>query len=244
MKGINDNKRYRLNSKEEAIVMKMRASEESRNVLVIGDLHEPFCLEGYLEHCINVYNKYDCSKVIFIGDVIDNHYSSYHETDPEGMGGKAELELAIEKIAKWVEAFPVADVCIGNHDLLIMRKAMTGGIPAQWIRDFSEVLNAPSWTFATEFEYNDVLYTHGTGRKAEPRMKQDLRSTICGHYHTEFYIKYLVGAKFRLFAAQVGCGIDQKAYAMAYGRNFAKSVIGCAVVLEDGNLPILEPMKL
>lgn len=213
-------------------------------VLVIGDPHEPFTLDEYLEHCIKIYIKYNCNHVVFIGDIIDNHYSSYHETDPDGLGGKDELELAIQRVAKWVEAFPIADVCTGNHDLIIMRKAMSGGIPSQWIREFSDVLNAPNWTFDTDFEYDDVLYTHGTGRKAEARMKQDLTSVVCGHYHTEFYIKYLVGRNYRLFAMQVGCGIDYKAYALAYGRNFARPIIGCGVVLENGTLPILEPMKL
>ena len=241
-----ENKRIRLKPHEAALIENLREREKinERRILVIGDLHEPFCLDGYLEHCIDTYNKYECNQVVFIGDVIDNHYSSYHETDPDGLGGKAELDLAIQKLSKWVEAFPVADVCIGNHDLIIMRKAMTGGIPAQWIKSFPEVLSAPQWTFDTDFEYDDVLYTHGTGRKAEARMKQDLRSTACGHYHTEFYIKYLVGAKFRIFAMQVACGIDNTAYALAYGRNFAKCVIGCSVVLENGTLPILEPMKL
>jgi len=52
-------------------------------VLAIGDLHEPFCLDKYLRFCKNVDRKYRCNKVVFIGDVIDNHYSSYHETDPD-----------------------------------------------------------------------------------------------------------------------------------------------------------------
>ena len=47
--------------------------KESR-VLVIGDLHEPFSLDQYLYHCIEVYAKYNCNRVVFIGDVIDSHY--------------------------------------------------------------------------------------------------------------------------------------------------------------------------
>ena len=31
--------------------------KESR-ILVIGDLHEPFCLDGYLEHCKETYKNY------------------------------------------------------------------------------------------------------------------------------------------------------------------------------------------
>ena len=95
-------------------------------ILVIGDLHEPFCLDGYLAHCKAVYAKHNCNKVIFIGDVIDNHYSSFHEPDPDGLGGGDELDLAIRRLSKWYKAFPVADVCIGNHDRIVTRKAFSG----------------------------------------------------------------------------------------------------------------------
>ena len=119
--------RYRLKPHEVAALQKLRESE-TRNVLVIGDLHEPFCLDSYLDWCLKQYNTFNCTEVIFIGDVIDNHYSSYHETSADGMGGLEELELAIKRIARWRDAFPKATVLIGNHDRLIMRKAQTSAI--------------------------------------------------------------------------------------------------------------------
>ena len=91
------------------IAYKNIVKKQSR-ILVIGDLHEPFCLDSYLDHCLNIYAKYNCNKVIFIGDLIDNHFSSYHETDPDGMSGGDELEFAIQRIFRWYEAFPKADV--------------------------------------------------------------------------------------------------------------------------------------
>jgi hypothetical protein len=33
-------------------------------VLTIGDLHEPFCLDGYLEFCIEQYKIHNCNKVV------------------------------------------------------------------------------------------------------------------------------------------------------------------------------------
>ena len=95
-------------------------SQENR-ILVIGDLHEPFCLEGYLNFCKETYATYNCNKVVFIGDIIDSHYSSYHETDADGLGGGDELELAISKLKRWYKAFPDADVTLGNHDRIITR---------------------------------------------------------------------------------------------------------------------------
>ena len=124
------NNRYRLKPHEIKALDKMRSSQ-ARNILVIGDLHEPFCLDEYLDFCIEQYEKYNCNQVIFIGDIIDAHGWSYHEQDPDGLSAGNELSLAIKKVAGWYKAFPEADVCIGNHDRLAARKAFTGGIPSK-----------------------------------------------------------------------------------------------------------------
>ena len=190
-------------------------NKESR-VLVIGDLHAPFDLDSYFDHCVEVYERYNCNRVVFIGDVIDNHYSSYHETDADGMGGGKELQLAIDRLARWYHRFPDADVTVGNHDRIIMRKAQTGGVPKQWIREYSEVLNTPRWNFVTSVEIDDVLYIHGEAGTAKTKARADMRSTVQGHLHTQAYTEYFVGANSRVFGCQVGCGIDAKSYAMAY----------------------------
>ena len=91
-------------------------NKKERRILVIGDLHAPFVLEGYLEHCQEVYANYNCNQVIFIGDILDNHAFSYHEPDPDGLSPGSELIMAKKFVKKWYEAFPNADVCIGNHD--------------------------------------------------------------------------------------------------------------------------------
>ena len=98
-------------------------NSRERRILVIGDIHAPFTLPQYLDFCKDMYARHNCNQVIFIGDIIDNHYASFHTTDPDGMGGGDELDLAIKHVKKWKKAFPVADVCIGNHDRIIMRKA-------------------------------------------------------------------------------------------------------------------------
>jgi len=215
-----------------------------RRVLIIGDLHSPFVRYGYLEFCQSIYNKYGCNEVVFIGDLIDNHYSSYHETDPDGHSAGAELLKAKAEIENWHRAFNKAKVCIGNHDAIPFRKAMTAGLSASWIKTIDEVIDVPGWDFAEEFIIDGNMYCHGIGRKARNRAKGDLISVIQGHYHAESYIEYFVGKHYRIFALQLGCGVDDKAYAMAYGRHFNKMHINCGVILENGELPILEFMKL
>ena len=214
------------------------------NVLVIGDLHEPFCLEDYLEFCREQQETYNCGTVIFIGDVIDNHYSSYHEADPDGYGAGEELERAIAKIADWYKVFPIATVLIGNHDRIVHRKAFSAGVSKQWVRDFKEVLNTPGWNFTEEIVINDVCYNHGEGGTAKNRMKVEHQSQVQGHLHSQAYCEFSVGPNLKIFGMQVGCGIDRKAYAMAYGKNYKKPVISCGVVLKKGKLPFVIPMDL
>lgn len=208
------------------------------NVLVIGDLHEPFTLDGYLSFCVEMYDRFRCKQVVFIGDVIDNHYSSYHETDPDGMSGGDELDIAVAKLAPWVQAFPKAYVTIGNHDRMVMRKAFSGGIPKKWIKGYNEVLEAPGWKFVDELVIDDVQYIHGEGGTARVKARNDKFSTVQGHLHTQAYVESLVGRTSCIFGMQVGCGIDRRAYAMAYAQTGPKPAIGCGVVLDHGRMPI------
>jgi predicted phosphodiesterase len=231
------NNRFRLKPHEIEALKKMRETE-TRNILVIGDLHEPFCLDGYLEFCIEQYKTYNCNQVIFIGDILDNHAFSYHEPDPDGMSAGTELQESIKKVSKWYEAFPYADVCIGNHDRLAARKSFTGGIPKAWLKTYNEVLGTPNWNWVESIVYDNVLYEHGEGGQAKTKAKNNLMSSVCGHTHTEAYSIWYVGKRYRIFATQVGCGVDSKTYASAYAKNFKKQAIGCAVILNNGTLPI------
>ena len=206
-------------------------NKKERRILIIGDLHAPFTLAGYLEFCQEVYSKYNCNQVIFIGDILDNHAFSYHEPDPSGLSAGNELKLAKKYVKKWYKAFPVADVCIGNHDRMASRKAMTGGIPAEWIKSYNDVLGTHKWNWVETIVYDNVLYEHGEGGQAKTKAKNNMMSSVCGHTHTESYTIWYVGKKFRVFGMQVGCGVDAKSYAAAYARNFKKQAISCGVVI-------------
>jgi predicted phosphodiesterase len=205
-------------------------NKSERRILVIGDIHAPFTLDGYLEFCEDMYARYNCNQVIFIGDIIDNHYASFHATDPDGMGGGDELDVAIEHVKMWSESFPVADVCIGNHDRIIMRKAFDSQIPSRWIKSYNEVLGT-NWNWVEQIVYDDVQYIHGEGGTARTKSKNDMMSTVQGHIHTQAYVEWSVGKMFKIFGMQVGCGIDSKSYAAAYAKNFKKQAIGCGVVI-------------
>ena len=234
--------RYRLKPNEIQVIQKLREQEIS-NILVIGDLHEPFCLDEYLDWCIEQYDTYNCTEVVFIGDIIDNHYTSFHEVSIDAeYTGKTELEYAIKRIARWYKAFPKAKVIIGNHDRLIMRKAQTSAIPSKWIKSYKEVLEVPNWDFVERYEKDNVQFLHGEGGTARSKCRADMMNTVQGHLHTQAYTEHYVGKKFRIFGMQVGCGINHESYAMAYAKYGKKPAIGIGVISNGTPINLLMPL--
>lgn len=219
------------------------------NVLVIGDPHEPFTKEGYLEFCRKIQQEYDCGTVIHIGDAVDNHAVSYHEKDPEGMSAGDEFNLAIERMKRWYYTFPNVKVCIGNHDALPFRKAFSAGLPKTWLKTYQELLQSPpTWEWDFVHQVNGVIYQHGTGLSGEMAAinaaRENRQSTVIGHLHTVMNTRFLASYKDLIFGVTVGCGIDHEKYAFAYGKqNTRKPVVACAVIL-DGKLPINIPMPI
>ena len=216
---------------------------KGKRVLVVGDLHTPFDLDGYLDFLKGLQKKYKTNETIFIGDVIDNHFSSYHETDPDGYSGGQELMKAIERTQRYYKAFPKATVIIGNHDRLIMRKAFSSAIPKIWIKDFNDVLGTPGWKWTDRYVVDDVQFLHGEGGTARTRCKADLMSTVQGHLHTQAYVEHVVGANFKVFGMQVGTGIDFDQYAFGYAKRGKKPAVSAGIVI-DGKTALVEMMDL
>ena len=99
-------KEYRLRlTKNEHDLIKSVRNNNVRNILVVGDLHCPFDLDEYLDHCVEQYYKWNCNQVVFIGDIIDSHGFSYHEPDPDGLSAGDELKYAIKRVSRWYKAF-------------------------------------------------------------------------------------------------------------------------------------------
>jgi predicted phosphodiesterase len=234
--------------KQEAKIIKLNTFDKN-NVLVIGDTHEPFCKEGYLEFCQRVQKEYNCGTVVHIGDLVDNHAVSYHESDVDGRSAGDEYKLALEKCELWYKAFPEVLICIGNHDRLPFRKAFTAGLPKNWLKSYQEMFNSPKgWKWDFIHKVNGVIYQHGTGMSGEMASinaaRENRTSTVLGHMHTVCNTRFLASYKDLIFGMNVGCGIDHNKYAFAYGKeNTRKPVLSCGVVLQ-GKLPINIPMNL
>lgn len=206
-------------------------------VLVIGDTHAPSVHPGYLAFCSDLRDRYQCNRVVHIGDVVDFHSISFHAHVPDMPGPKDEFEQAFEATRPWVEAFPRASVCIGNHDRRVIRLAESVNIPARFVRDYREVWETPGWKWAEEFIIDDVHYSHGEGcgglHPAYNQMQKMLMSAVIGHVHTAGGVSWLANPTRRMFGLDTGCGIDEKSLAFQYGKHFKRrSIISAAVVLD------------
>jgi metallophosphoesterase superfamily enzyme len=206
-------------------------------VLAVGDVHEPVSRKEYLQFCIDTYDEYDCDTVVFLGDIVDWHAISFHANHPEAPSAIDEYYLALEGIQKWYDVFPNAYITIGNHDCRINRLAETVNIPSKFIRDFNETWETPEWEWVDDIILDDVYYFHGTGygglHPAFNAARHLGMSCVMGHVHSVAGIKWCVSPEKRWFGMDTGCGVDDKAFAFAYGKHMKrKSVISCGVVID------------
>ncbi len=229
-------------------VVKKQQLDKS-NVLAIADMHEPFCKDGYLEHCIKIRDKYKCGTIVLIGDEVDLCGVSQWEKDPDGFSSGTEAELAQKKMKLWYKAFPEAYVCIGNHTARPFRQAKSNGIPKKFMKSYEEAWEAPKeWKWAENWEFNGVLYTHGTGYSGSSAAiriaSRHRQNTVIGHIHSEAGIQYSASKIDLVWGMQLGGALDDSSYAAYYAKDqLKKSIIGCGVIL-NGKLPIYEPMLL
>lgn len=226
--------------------VKIIKSLDPNNTIFIPDLHAPFIKEGVLDFCREMQHKYNCGTVRFAGDLVDGHAWSYHEHDPDGLSVGDELTAARKQLIPWFKAFPNATVCLGNHDLLIQRKARTIGLSKEFIKGFGDVIGAPkTWEFGLEFKKDNVLYKHGNVGDAFKVAQESRMSTCQGHFHAKTFVQWSVSEKDSIFGLQVGWGADRHAYAFDYGKPFAKKpIISCGLILDRGTTPIVKLMQL
>lgn len=221
-------------------------------VLIVGDTHCPGMLKGYPNFLSKTFKKYNCNRVVLIGDVVDNGAISYHEKHPGLSSPAQEFKDAKKQVSQLYARFPKADWIMGNHDALTQRQAVTAGLLPEWLRDPADIWGVPGWTVHERFStltIDGVDYLHGDSGKAGQfaavkTSRARFRSVVMGHCHSEAGVWWTCNANARIFGLNVGVGLDYKRMMFEYGRKFInKPVVGCGVVL-DGLYPIFEPMIL
>lgn len=125
------------------------------NFLVISDLHIPYHHPDSFRFLKQVHKAYNCKNVICVGDLVDNHSGSYHESEPDAYGPEEEYELSIKYMQELQSIFPKMVITPGNHCLIPQRKAKTVGLPASMLSNFNRIYDLEStwkWVDVHKFD--------------------------------------------------------------------------------------------
>jgi hypothetical protein len=218
------------------------------NVLIIPDLHFPWCHPDALAFLESLKKDIQPDLVINLGDILDKAALSYHEKDPSMPGAVDEYLRATDHLTEYFDLFPTGHITLGNHDILALRKAKTAGIPDLYMKPMSEILQLPQgWdvhnSFTLQTPRGEVLFQHTLGGDLLRNAQRLSISAVVGHAHTSYGIQYWSTKERLMFAMASGCLIDPKHIAFSYAsRNILRPLLGASAII-DGT-PILIPMYL
>jgi hypothetical protein len=203
-----------------------------------------------MEFCLDIFDQWNCDTFIHIGDLIDHHALSFHDSEPCLKGANGEMMDARKRLQPWYDAFPNLTICNGNHDLIPARQLKKIGMDADvWMRPLKEIYEMPEgWELVEEITIDGVLYHHGYTANGVNGFRNDAIKRMCrtvsGHAHGNAGVSSTASNHRLVWGMATGCGVDVESMAMAYGKHFLmKPVISCGVVV-DGKLPVVEFMDL
>jgi len=227
-------------------IKKIKASGKS--VLIIGDLHAPYHHKDALRFLEAVKKKYLNQKsiIINIGDEVDNHAISFHETIAELHSAGHELEKAIQFMQSLRGLFPRLILLNSNHGSLVFRRLKAAGLPIKIAKDLTALYDCPKWKWYDELilTTNNVLATylcHGKKSGYNALAKEVGLNAIQGHYHSKFEITYFRTPTFTRYNAFCGCLIDYESLAFEYGKNhLPKPVLGVILIKKSGTPKLIK----
>lgn len=222
-----------------------------KSILIVSDLHLPFQHPDIFAFYKALKREIVPDLVVGIGDEIDGHAWSFHESETDAMGSDHEFEAALVGMKQLYKIFPEMHIVESNHTSLHLRKAKTGQIPSAFIKSYREAFHAPTdyhWhkVYKPYMSNGEQVYLcHGMGANAFNNAIDLGISFVQGHHHgrLEALQRFCPYQKNIIFGMTVGCGIDASAYAFRYGATTSKKPkIGCGAIINSNPVPI--PMLL
>lgn len=226
----------------------MKDKKSYRRILVLSDMHHPYCHPDTVPFLTALKKKYKFDKVVCIGDENDFHSMSFHDSDPDLDSAGRELDLAIQSIKPIYKLFPKVSVVESNHGSMVLRRALASGMPKKVLRGYNEILDAPKgWEWKFDLRLNTplgpVYFCHGKSGQAGRLASQYGMSCVQGHYHEKAQITYISTPERLMFDAHTGCLADDKSLALGYNKVNPRRPIVSLLIIIDG-IPQLVPMIL
>lgn len=223
--------------------------------LIISDLQIPFEHIKALDFCryLKKHFKVKDSDVYNVGDETDQYWGGLWKKSIEAEHtANQELEESKDTLRKWYRAFPKMKLCTSNHGTRWWRKALDADIPAQLLRDYEDIIEAPKgWQWKRDWHVKaskhpfivEHLDDYGGQRPHIDAALHNGVSTVGGHHHNKFQVDFIKTKYQDIWAAVAGCLIDHAQYAFTYShKNKRVPKIGCIVIVDGGRIPLCIPL--
>lgn len=123
--------------------------------LVISDMHIPYHHKDTFDFLLALDAEYNFDNILCVGDMVDNHRGSYHESEPGSYDEETEYTMAQEALQELQELFPKMVIVTGNHDEIPVRKLKTCGLPSSMLSDYNSIYGLnKGWTWLPEYRFN------------------------------------------------------------------------------------------
>ena len=216
----------------------MTKSKSFKPTIIGSDDHAPFHHEGRLEFYAKMKREYKGADFVHAGDLFDFHAMSRHQTEVDADSPEVEYDKALSFVKDLVKIFPKGTLVLGNHDLIPQRQMKTLGLTTRLLKNCNELYGLPKgWKVESLYHVLPcgVLVEHGIqsgGLYGCFRTALKKRSSfVQGHAHSQAMYKPTANHVSTIFGLNVGCGCNDGALAMRYGKyNTEKGVLGCGVV--------------
>jgi len=219
-----------------------------KRILVISDMHLPYQHKDSIKFLKEIKKEFKPDTTISIGDLLDQHALSFHDSSPELYSAGMELDKAKEYVKELESIFPKLIEVDSNHSSMIYRRALKHGLPRAYLKDYGDFLETKKWKWVDDLTLTmsngqRCFFTHGRSADILKVSQTMGMSAVQGHYHTKFVISWWANPDNLFFGMNVGCLIDQKSMAFNYAKNFrTRFIIGCGIIING--IPRLLPMVL
>ena len=197
-------------------------------VMVIGDLHIPYHHKesfAFLRALKKKYKGFDL--VVNIGDELDQHAISMHDSDPDLPSAGDELVLAKKHVKELEKIFPDMTLVDSNHSSLVYRRALKYGLPKAYLKHYNEFLGVGKgwkWVQDLTVTLNDgsrCFFTHGMSANVlQIAQKYGMHIVYKDTTIAKLVFSILAIQTNLVWGAQTGCLTNQESLAFSYAKNF------------------------
>ena len=224
--------------------MAKHINAKNKDVLIISDTHFPHHHIDTIPFIRKIKKELNPAIVTHIGDEVDHHYLSFHNTIAECRGGEDELKESIIGLHKLYTLWDKMYLLDSNHGSLIFRRAKANGMSLTYIKSLADIYGVQGWTWhhdiILETKRGPIYLCHGKSSGYGRLCKELGMSAVQGHFHGKSEITWhrtVVSERFNMF---VGAFADDNHIAMEYGKNnLPRTILGCGYIDKDGNPHLL-----